>query len=37
MAVPEGARFRLPASLDLSQISMPPVTRMMRRRRSGTA
>ncbi len=26
-AVPEGARFRLPPDLDLSQLPMPPVTR----------
>jgi hypothetical protein len=26
-AIPEGARFRLPPNLDLSQIPMPPVTR----------
>jgi len=26
-AVPEGARFRLPANLDLSALQMPPITR----------
>ena len=26
-AIPEGARFRLPPTLDLSTISMPPITR----------
>ena len=28
-AIPEGARFRLPASLNLAAINMPPVTRMI--------
>ena len=28
-AIPEGARFRLPASLNLAAISMPPITRMI--------
>jgi hypothetical protein len=28
-AVPEGARFRLPATLNLSALQMPPVTRMI--------
>src|SRR5213079_1948589 len=28
-AIPEGARFRLDPNLDLSQLSLPPVTRMM--------
>jgi hypothetical protein len=28
-AIPEGTRFRLPASLDLSKLALPPVTRMI--------
>jgi hypothetical protein len=28
-AIPEGTRFRLPASVDLSKIALPPVTRMI--------
>jgi hypothetical protein len=28
-AIPEGARFRLPASLNLATINMPPITRMI--------
>lgn len=28
-AIPEGARFRLPPTLDLSKLQMPPVTRMI--------
>ncbi len=28
-AIPEGARFRLPASLNLAAINMPPITRMI--------
>jgi hypothetical protein len=28
-AIPEGARFRLPASLNLAAINLPPITRMI--------
>jgi hypothetical protein len=28
-AIPEGARFRLPASLDIDALKLPPVTAMM--------